>query len=153
VFVSIESRFAEQPLVPLGVFRRRSLSAANGVSIALGGALYSLFFLSLYLQQVHHYTPLRAGLAFLPLALSSLFVALLASKLVARAGVRRQLVFGLALAASGVAWLTQLAPGDAAALTTGYDRAFGVGAAVLIGGALVALMIPAKPTSARQVAK
>jgi EmrB/QacA subfamily drug resistance transporter len=230
VFVLIESRFAEQPLVPLGVFRRRSLSAANGVSIALGGALYSLFFfLSLYLQQVNHYTPLRAGLAFLPLALSSLFAALLASKLVARAGVRRQLVFGLSLAAVGVAWLTQLAPGDgywpsvllpelltgtgfglsfvpitlggtagipaheaglasgllnttrqvggavglavtaavaaavhvhsaapgvvAAALTTGYDRAFGVGAAVLIVGALVALMIPAKPTSARQVAK
>ncbi len=222
VFALIESRFAKQPLVPLGVFRRRSLSAANGVSIALGGALYSLFFfLSLYLQQVNHYTPLRAGLAFLPLALSSLLAALWASKLVAWAGVRTQLVLGLTLAAVGVAWMTQLAPGDgywpsvllpellagtgfglsfvpitlggtagippnqaglasgllnttrqvggavglavtaavaaavhahsaapyaaATALTTGYDRAFGVGAAVLVAGVLVALMVPPKP--------
>ena len=53
--------------VPLGVFRRRSLSAANGVSLAVGASLYSVFFfMSLYLQQINHYTPLRAGLAFLP---------------------------------------------------------------------------------------
>ena len=73
VFALFESVLAEQPLVPLGVFRRRSLSAANGVSVAVGGSLYSVFFfLSLYLQQINHYTPLRAGLAFLPIALSTL---------------------------------------------------------------------------------
>ena len=68
------------------------------------------FFLSLYLQQVSHYTPLLAGLAFLPLGLSILTTALLAARLVARLGARRQRVIGLLLGAAGLAWMTQLAP-------------------------------------------
>jgi len=113
VFVLIEARLAEHPLVPLEVFRRRSLTAANGVSMAIGGSIFSLFFfLSLYLQQVNGYTPLRAGLAFLPLGLSILGAALLAASLVARLGVRRQLVIGLLMVAGGLAWMAQLAPGD-----------------------------------------
>ncbi len=113
VFALVESRLAQEPLVPLNVFRRRSLSAANGVSAAVGGSLYSVFFfLSLYLQQINHYTPLQAGLAFLPMALATLCAALLASKLVARLGARRQLAIGLVLAAAGLAWMTQLAAGD-----------------------------------------
>ena len=70
------------------------------------------FFLSLYLQQVNGYTPLRAGLAFLPMALSILAAALLAARLVTRLGVRLQLVIGLLLAAGGLAWMTRLAPSD-----------------------------------------
>jgi EmrB/QacA subfamily drug resistance transporter len=221
VFALIEARLAEHPLVPLAVFRRRSLAAANGVSLAIGGSIFSLFFfLSLYLQQINGYTPLKAGLAFLPLGLSILAAALLAVRLVARLGARRQLVSGLLLVAGGLVWMTQLAPGDsywptvllpellcgtgfglsflpmtlgattgippqhaglasglvtttrqvggaiglsvavaaaaavharsithqaiAAAATSGYDRAFGISAGVLVAGALAALFLPAQ---------
>ena len=54
VFVLIEARLAEHPLVPLGVFQRRSLNAANGVALTVGTSIFSsllFFFLSLYLQQ------------------------------------------------------------------------------------------------------
>ena len=113
VFVLIEARLAENPLVPLGVFRRRSLNAANGVALTVGASIFSsFFFLSLYLQQINGYTPLRAGLAFLPMALATLGATLLAARFVARLGVRRQLLFGLLLAATGLAWMAQLAPGD-----------------------------------------
>ena len=113
VFVLIEARLAEHPLVPLGVFRRRSLNAANGVALTVGASIFSsFFFLSLYLQQINGYTPLRAGLAFLPMALATLGAALLAARFVARLGARRQLVLGLLLAATGLAWMAQLAPGD-----------------------------------------
>jgi EmrB/QacA subfamily drug resistance transporter len=112
-FVLVEARLAEHPLVPLGVFRRRPLTAANGVSFVVGASILSLFyFLSQYLQQVDGYTPLRAGLAFLPVGLAILSASLLASRIVARIGARLQLVIGQLLAVGGMAWMAQLAPGD-----------------------------------------
>ena len=65
------------------------------------------FFLSLYLQQVNGYSPLRAGLAFLPAGLATMAGALSASRLVARIGARRQLVIGLLVAAAGLAWMSR----------------------------------------------
>lgn len=51
--IFIESKYAEAPLVPLSIFRRRSLSAANGIAMAIGAALFGMyFFVSLYRQQV-----------------------------------------------------------------------------------------------------
>ena len=112
-FVVIEARLAHHPLVPLGVFRRRTLSVANVVAISIGVAPFSMFFfLSLYLQQINGYSPLRAGLAFLPIGLSSLFAARVAPKLVALLGVRRQLVIGSVLFAAGLVWMAQLVPDD-----------------------------------------
>src|SRR6185312_17225992 len=70
------------------------------------------FFLSLYLQQVNGYSPLEAGLAFLPAALSILGGALVGTRMMTRLGVRRQLVIGPLMAAAGLAWLTQLSAGD-----------------------------------------
>jgi MFS family permease len=81
-FIVIETRTAN-PLVPLQVFRLRSVAAANGIAVMLGAALFSsFFFLSLYLQQVNGYSPLKAGVAFLPLALATLTGALAAPPLV-----------------------------------------------------------------------
>ena len=112
-FVVIESRLVAHPLVPLGVFRLRSVTVANGVAVMLGAALFGMFFfLSLYLQQVNGYSPLKAGLAFLPAALATLTGALAAPRLVMRMGVRRQLIIGPAVAALGLAWLSQLSAGD-----------------------------------------
>jgi EmrB/QacA subfamily drug resistance transporter len=112
-FAVIESRLAAHPLVPLGVFRRRSVVAANGIAVMIGAALFGMFFfLSLYLQQVNGYSPLKAGFAFLPAALATLIGALTGTRLVAHLGARRQLIIGPAMAVVGLAWFSQLSAGD-----------------------------------------
>ena len=88
------------PLIPLGIFRRRSLSVANGIAVTIGAGLFgTYFFLSLYLQDVNGYSALRAGLAFLPAGLCTLAGALIGTRLVQVIGARRQLVLGPGLAA------------------------------------------------------
>ena len=72
--------------MPLCVFRLRTLSAANGIAVTVGAALFGMyFFLSLYLQQVYGYSPLKAGLAFLPAGLATMAAPLAATRLVAPA--------------------------------------------------------------------
>ena len=113
VFAILEARVAKDPLVPLAVFRRRSLSAANGVAVTVGIALFGMFFfLSLYLQQVAGYTPLKGGLAFLPAGLCTIAGSLVGTRIVSRLGVRRQLVIGPVLGAIGLLWLSTLSVGD-----------------------------------------
>jgi predicted MFS family arabinose efflux permease len=113
VFLVIESRVATNPLVPLGIFRLRSVAAANGIAVTIGAALFGLFFfVSLYLQQVQSYSPLKTGVAFLPVALSTMIGAIVGTRIVPVLGARRQLVIGPLMAAGGLAWLTQLSPGD-----------------------------------------
>ena len=113
LFLVIEARFAPHPLVPLGVFRLRSLSVANGVAMALGSALFGFFFfLSLYMQQINGYNALKGGIAFLPAGLATLTGAVVGTRLVTRLGARRQLMLGPLLAALGFIWLTILSPGD-----------------------------------------
>jgi EmrB/QacA subfamily drug resistance transporter len=112
-FFAIESRFAAHPLVPLEVFRRRSLSAANAIAVTIGASLFGMyFFLSLYIQQVNGDNALRGGLSYLPGGLATLAAALVGSRLVARIGPRRQLMIGPVIAAAGLLWLTRLTPGD-----------------------------------------
>ena len=83
----IEARFARHPLLPLGIFRSRSLAIGNAIALTVGAALFGMFFfLSLYPQQVNGYSPLRAGLAFLPSGLAVMTGALSASRVVARLG-------------------------------------------------------------------
>jgi EmrB/QacA subfamily drug resistance transporter len=112
-FAVIESRLAAHPLVPLGVFRLRSVSVANGIAVTIGAALFGMFFfLSLYLQQVNGYSPLKAGFAFLPAALSTMGGAMVGTRIVTSLGARRQLVIGPLMAVAGLAWLGQLSAGD-----------------------------------------
>lgn len=114
LFVLVEARVARHPLMPLGIFRRRNLSVANGIAVVLGAALFGMyFFLSLYLQEVNGYDPLKGGLAYLPAGLATLSGALIGTRLVARIGPRNQLVLGPGLAALGLLWLSGLAAGDA----------------------------------------
>ncbi len=111
LFVLIESRWAKAPLVPLEIFASRTLTGANVVVILMGSAMFALwYFLSLYMQQVLGLTPIRAGLAFLPMTLTLAVTATLAPKLVARFGVRGTLATGLALIGAGSALLTQISP-------------------------------------------
>ena len=85
VFVVIEGRFAHAPLMPLRIFASRTLSAANIVVMLMGGATFGMwFFLSLYLQQVLGYSPIKTGLAFLPMTVCIVLGSALASRAVIR---------------------------------------------------------------------
>ena len=109
IFLLIEGRFAKQPLMPLRIFSSRTLSAANVVVFLLGAAVFAMwFFLSLYLQQVRGYSPLRAGLAFLPMTLCIVVFSTLASRVVTRIGPKPLLVFGMIVEAVGLLLFTGL---------------------------------------------
>ena len=102
-FLVIEGRFARAPLMPLRIYASRTLSAANVVVLLVGGATFGMwFFVSLYLQQVLGYSPIKAGLAFLPMTLCIVVGSTVASRIVARVGVKRLLVTGLTLQTIGL---------------------------------------------------
>jgi EmrB/QacA subfamily drug resistance transporter len=109
-FVTIEGRFASHPLMPLRIFSSRTLSAANLVVMSIGAASFAMwFFLTLYLQQVLGYSPLDAGLAFLPMTLCIVFGSVVASRSVIRIGPKPILIVGMLLQAAGLALFTQIA--------------------------------------------
>jgi EmrB/QacA subfamily drug resistance transporter len=108
-FVAIEGRFAKAPLMPLRIYRSRTLSAANIVVLLVGAAVFGMwFFLSLYLQQVLGYSPLRAGVAFLPMTLCIIAGSTLASRLVTRVGPKPMLTTGMVALALGLLLFTRL---------------------------------------------
>src|SRR5436190_18920640 len=97
IFLLIEGRLAKRPLVPLRIFRSRTLSSANVVIFFLGGAAFSMwFFVSLYMQQVLHYTPIEAGLGFAPMSATVVLGSALAGRTAARVGAGRVLSGGMA---------------------------------------------------------
>jgi EmrB/QacA subfamily drug resistance transporter len=107
-FVAIERR-SQAPLVPFGIFRLRTLTGANIVGILLGASLFSMFFfISLYMQQVLGYTPIHAGLSYLPLALMIIIAAGLGGQLVTRFGFKPILATGMLCVALGLAWFSRI---------------------------------------------
>ncbi len=107
VFVAIEGRFAKAPLMPLRIYSSRTLSAANVVVLLVGAAVFGMwFFLSLYLQQVLGYSPIRAGLAFLPMTLCIVAGSTLASRALTRIGAKPMLVAGMIAQAAGLLLFT-----------------------------------------------
>jgi EmrB/QacA subfamily drug resistance transporter len=104
VFLLIEARVAA-PLMPLGLFRLRSVATANVVGVLWAAAMFAWFFISaLYMQLVLGYSPLQVGLAFLPANLIMAAFSLgLSARLVMRFGIRAPLAAGLVLAAAGLA--------------------------------------------------
>jgi EmrB/QacA subfamily drug resistance transporter len=111
-FVAIELR-TRAPLVPFpGVFRLRSIRGINITALLIAMALFSMFFfISLYMQQVLGYDPLKAGVSYLPLAGGIIVAAGMASQLVTRYGVKPVLVSGLLLTAGGLVWFAQISVG------------------------------------------
>jgi len=107
-FVGIESR-SRSPLLPLRIFRLRALSAANVTMLLVGAVTFSEFFvLTLYVQDVLHYSAVQSGVAFVAFALSVVVSSNLAEAVVERVGVRGTLMMGLALATISVGLLTQV---------------------------------------------
>ena len=107
-FVVIEAR-SRSPLAPLSFFRNRTPTSANVLSVLIAASLFSMFyFISLYLQRVLGYSALEAGLAYLPLALTIVVSAGIASQAVERIGVKPALTFGLAMIAVGLLWFSRV---------------------------------------------
>jgi EmrB/QacA subfamily drug resistance transporter len=112
VFILVETR-SRAPLVPLGFFlRRRTPTGANVVGFGLGTAIFGMFYLlSLYMQDVLGYSPLRTGVGYLALALTAVVAAGLSQALVTRLGVKPILATGLGLLVVGLVYLTQVSVG------------------------------------------
>ncbi len=107
-FVVIELR-SKAPLLPMRIFRLRSLTAANVSGLMLGGAIFAQFFLlTLYMQQVLHYSALKTGVAYIALTLTIIVFSGVAQALVTRLGVRRVLTTGMLLSAAGLILYAQL---------------------------------------------
>jgi EmrB/QacA subfamily drug resistance transporter len=107
-FLVNESR-VRQPLMPFSIFRVRTVAGANVVGLMLGAVIFANFFvLTLYVQDVLHYSALKAGLTFLATAGTAVLAAGAAQALVTRFGVKPILTVGLLLMIAGMVWYTQI---------------------------------------------
>jgi len=110
-FVGIELR-STAPLLPLRIFRLRSVSAANTIGLAVAAVGFSQFFLlTLYMQQVLHYSAVQTGVAFAAITLTVVVFSNVAQALVTRLGVRTVLTSGLLVTTAAQVWLLRL-PSD-----------------------------------------
>jgi EmrB/QacA subfamily drug resistance transporter len=134
-FVAWEARVAN-PLMPLSIFRIRTLAGANVVGALLGASIFADFFLlTLYVQNVLGYSPLRTGITFLATAGTVVLVAGLAQWLSTRFGPKPVMVTGLALNTGALIWYAQI-PVDG---TYAHDL---VGGYVMFGFGLAFAFIP-----------
>jgi MFS family permease len=107
-FLVIESR-VEEPILPLSIFRRRTLAGANVAGMLLVGSFYAFLFIgTLYMQEVLHYSALQTGLAWLVASLTSIALAGPSQLLVTRVGPKIVMVIGLSLISAGIIWATQV---------------------------------------------
>jgi EmrB/QacA subfamily drug resistance transporter len=107
-FVAIELRVPE-PVLPLSIFRLRTLAGANIVGFLLGSSIFSMFyFLSLYQQFVLGYSPLKTGIGYLAIAITIIISAAVSQAIVTRVGVRPVLTLGMVLLTIGLLWFTQI---------------------------------------------
>jgi EmrB/QacA subfamily drug resistance transporter len=114
VFLSIETR-TSQPITPLQLFADRDRAGSYVIMLALAAAMFGMFFfLTLFVQDVLGYSPLRAGLSFLPITAAIITSSQLAARSLPRLGPRRLMTTGALLAVVGLAWLTQVS------VTSGY---------------------------------
>jgi EmrB/QacA subfamily drug resistance transporter len=110
-FVLWEQRQRE-PLVPFSIFRLQTLTAANVAGFIMGTALFSMFLiLTLYMQQVLGYSPIKTGVAYLAVAGTAIVWANVAAAAVSRVGVKPVLVAGMGLLTVGLVYFTQVSVG------------------------------------------
>jgi EmrB/QacA subfamily drug resistance transporter len=108
VFFSIETRI-RQPITPLHMFRDRNRAGSYAIMLALAAAMFGMFFfLTLFVQGVLGYSPLRAGFAFLPITAAIILTSQFAARSLPRLGPKRLMTTGAVLAVVGLAWQTQV---------------------------------------------
>jgi EmrB/QacA subfamily drug resistance transporter len=114
LFVLWELR-APAPMLPLRFFRNRTFTAANVASLLMFFGMFgSIFLLAQFFQTVQGYSPLQAGLRILPWTMMPIFVAPIAGALSDRIGGRPLMALGLALQATGLAWIATVGSPTAA---------------------------------------
>ncbi len=107
-FLVIENRM-QSPLLPLSIFRLRTLTGANTAGLLLGGSFFGFIFVgTLYMQQVLHYSAIQTGVAWLATSLTSIALAGLSQLLVTRGGAKVVMATGMTLIGAGVIWATQV---------------------------------------------
>ncbi|MBT2440041.1 MFS transporter [Streptomyces sp. ISL-36] len=106
VFILVERR-SRQPITPLHMFADRNRAGTYAIMLCLAAAIFGMFFfLTLFVQNVLDFSPLRAGLAFLPVSAIIAVGAGMASQLLPKYGPKPFMVVGSVLAAAGLSWLT-----------------------------------------------
>jgi EmrB/QacA subfamily drug resistance transporter len=147
LFVIVE-RAQQRPMLDFALFRRPAFAGANIVAFALSGSMFAMFlYLTLYIQNVLGYSPLQAGLRFLPTTLLSFAVAPFAGRLTVRVPVRLLLGSGLALVAAGLYLMTAV---DAASGWTALIPGFvlsGIGVGLVnppLASAAIGVVPPAR---------
>ncbi|MGW6268641.1 MULTISPECIES: MFS transporter [unclassified Streptomyces] len=132
LFVLVEAR-AKVPLMPLKLFRVRSVSAANAAMFVCGAGMFAMwFFMTLYAQNVLGYSALEAGLALIPSSLTIVFGSKLAPRLMPVLGAKNVSLLGIVVAAAGFGWQsTMTADGDyvTSIMLPGIVMMFGAGLA------------------------
>ena len=107
-FLVIENR-VQEPVLPLSIFRLRTLAGANAAGLLLGGSFFAFIFVgTLYMQEVLHYSALQTGLAWLAASLTSIVLAGISQALVTRGGAKVVMAIGMTLIGAGVLWATQV---------------------------------------------
>jgi EmrB/QacA subfamily drug resistance transporter len=110
-FLAIERRTTE-PMLPLRLFRRRAFTGVQLAAFAVSGSLFALFlYLTLYLQNYLGYSPLEAGLRYLPITLASFIAAPIAGALLSRVPARLMMSTGLAVAGVGLVLMSGIEAG------------------------------------------
>jgi EmrB/QacA subfamily drug resistance transporter len=114
VFLWIETG-TSQPITPLHMFANRNRAGSYAIMLGLAASLFGMFFfLTLFVQEVLGYSPLKAGLAFLPVSAVIIVAAQVVARLLPRVGPRRFMIAGSLLASGGLAWLSRIT------VTSGY---------------------------------
>ncbi len=107
-FLVIETS-TKAPITPLAMFKNRNRASTYVVMLSLAAALFSMFFfLTLFVQEILHYSPLRAGFAFLPVSAVIVVVASVTAKQLGKRGPKPFMVLGAILALAGLAWLSRI---------------------------------------------
>lgn len=107
-FIVIETR-TQQPLMPLRIFSQRNRSGSYGLALMMGVAMFGMFFfLTLFVQTILHYSPVRAGLAFLPFTAVIITAATVVSRTVGRIGTRLPMTIGPLVLSAALFWLSRM---------------------------------------------
>lgn len=148
----MERQRAAQPLIPLGIFRHRNLVAGNLTIAAIGAVMTAtVYFLSLYQQRILELSPLRTGLALVPLSIVLTAGALTSKRLLQKYGAPKLIITGSLTMAIGLAWLAAIhSHRQYVAHILGPTLVRGLGASIVICPASHwprATSIPRKPDS------
>jgi len=110
VFAIVQAR-ARDPLLPLRLFRNRNRVGSYLMGMSIGAAIFSMFyFLTQFVQEILGYSPIKAGVAFLPLMALLALTAQVGGRLISRTGPKPLLIFGAAWVLIALTWLSRISP-------------------------------------------